>query len=69
MVVVVVGGGGERNKVVVFVGDGSVMVIGGGPVQGELGEYMRHFLEKKDGLVRVTMTVVRTVMNLVEMEV
>ena len=46
-------------------GDGSVMVIGGGPVGGE---YMRDFFEKKDELVRVTMTVVRIVMKRVEGE-
>lgn len=69
MVVVVFGGGEDRNNVVVVVEDGSVTVIGGGPVEGGLGEYMRHFLRKKDRLERVTVTVVRTVMNLVEMEV
>jgi len=34
-----------------------------------LGEYMRHFLKKRNKLVRVTVTVVWTVMNLVVTEV
>jgi len=69
VVVAVCGEGDVRNNVVVVVEDGSVTVIGGGAVERGLGEYMRNFLKKKDRLVRVTVTVVRTVMNLVEMEV
>ena len=58
MVVVVLGKSDERNNVVVVVEDGSVTVTGGEPGEGGLGEYMRYFLKRKDGLVRVTVTVV-----------
>lgn len=57
----------DTNNVVVVVPGGFVTVVGG-PGLEKLGEYMRLFSREKTELVRVTVTVVRTVVILVETE-